>query len=107
MTQANNAQQQAREQFENVQQQARRQYDVTQNLAATSLRTWNQLLAISNDAAFDAALRSWNYSRSVRDSAEQALEDAVKRQREVSAEMLKVWQGYTDSVSETINRSDK
>ncbi|MDP9379538.1 MAG: hypothetical protein M3Q29_05190 [Chloroflexota bacterium] len=107
MTQTNNTQEQARQQFENVQEQARTQFEVAQNLATASAQTWNQLLATSTDAAFDVVLRNWDYSKSVRDSTEQALENTIKRQREVSAEMVRVWQGYTRSVTEAVNKSSR
>jgi DNA uptake protein ComE-like DNA-binding protein len=56
-----------------------------------SVRAWNELLATSTDMAFDVVLRNWNYSRSLRGSAEQAIEDAIKTQQRLSKEMLQAW----------------
>ncbi|NJM07882.1 hypothetical protein HC891_19375 [Candidatus Gracilibacteria bacterium] len=56
-----------------------------------SVRAWNELLATSTDMAFDVVLRNWNYSRSLRGSAEQAIEDAIKTQQRLSKEMMQAW----------------
>lgn len=56
-----------------------------------SVRAWNELLATSTDMAFDVVLRNWNYSRSLRGSAEQAIEDAIKTQQRLNKEMMQAW----------------
>jgi hypothetical protein len=74
-----------------------------------SVRAWNELLNASTDMAFDAVLRNWDYSRSLRSSAEQAIEDALKTQHRLSREMLQAWEGYASSVKEILekNRDEK
>jgi len=59
-----------------------------------SVRAWNELLAASTDMAFDAVLRNWDYSRSLRGSTEQAIADTVRLQQRLSSEMLQAWKGY-------------
>ena len=59
-----------------------------------SVRAWNELLAASTDMAFDAVLRNWDYSRSLRGSTEQAIADTVRLQQRLSNEMLQAWKGY-------------
>jgi len=103
----NGQSQDTQRQFENVQDQARQQYAVTQELTANSLRTWNQMVAAGADYAFDSVLRNWNYTKSLRDASEQALEETVQRQRETTAQMLEVWQGYSNSVADTLSKTGK
>jgi len=72
-----------------------------------SVRAWNELLAASTDMAFDVVLKNWDYSRSLRSSAEQAVADAIKTQQRLNKEMLQAWQGYSDEVKEIIEKSGK
>jgi hypothetical protein len=72
-----------------------------------SMRAWNDLLVTSADMAYDVVLKNWNYSRSLRGSAEQAVEDAITTQSRLAKEMLQVWQGYTSNVQEIISKSTK
>jgi hypothetical protein len=58
-----------------------------------SVRAWNELLAASTDMAFDVVLRNWDYSRSLRGSAEQAIADTIRLQQRLSKEMLQAWEG--------------
>jgi hypothetical protein len=69
-----------------------------------SVRAWNELLNASTDMAFDAVLRNWDYSRSLRSSAEQAIEDALKTQHRLNREMLQAWQGYASNVKEILEK---
>lgn len=72
-----------------------------------SVRAWNELLAASTDMAFDAVLRNWDYSRSLRGSAEQAIEDALKTQQRLNREMLQAWQGYAGNIKEILEKQKK
>lgn len=107
MTEPTNRREQAREQFQDAQDQARQQFNAGQDLASAALGAWNEVMAIGSDAAFDVALRNWNYSKSARDAADRALEETLARQRELTAEMLKVWEGYANTMSERLNRSGR
>lgn len=78
---------------EKLQDQLRDQYQEASEVVVRSVRAWNELLTASTDMAFDAVLRNWDYSRSLRGSAEQAIEDALKTQHRLSREMLQAWQG--------------
>ncbi len=68
--------------------------DETRRALLRSVRAWNELLAASTDMAFDAVLRNWDYSRSLRGSTEQAIADTVRLQQRLSSEMLQAWKGY-------------
>lgn len=81
---------------EKLQEQLRDQYQEASEVVVRSVRAWNELLTASTDMAFDAVLRNWDYSRSLRGSAEQAIEDALKTQHRLSREMLQAWQGQSD-----------
>jgi len=50
-------------------------------------------------------LKNWNYSRSIRSSAEQAIEDALNTQARFAREMMGVWKDYAESVSDIIGRT--
>lgn len=76
-----------------------------QDFALRSVRTWNELLMVSTDMAFDVVLKNWNYNRSLRSSAEQAVEDALKMQQHFTSEMLQVWKGYTLNVQEILGKA--
>lgn len=90
-----------------VQEQVRQQYQDTQEMANKSVNAWNELMLASADMAFDVVLKNWNYSRSLRNSADQAIEDAMKTQHRLTNEMLQVWQGYTTNLQEIVHKSIK
>lgn len=69
-----------------------------------SVRVWNELLAASTDMAFDLVLKNWDYSRSLRGSAEQAIADALRLQRQLSKEMLQAWDGYSSEIIDILDR---
>jgi DNA uptake protein ComE-like DNA-binding protein len=81
-----------------AQQQAQKQVEFATEWAIRSARAWNDLVFTTTDMAFDVALKNWDYSRSLRASAEQAIEDAVRTQQRLAKEMMQVWQGYATSV---------
>jgi hypothetical protein len=85
----------------------RKQYQDATDRAMKSVRAWNELVAVSTDMAFDVVLKNWNYSRSLRNSAEQAIESALQTQHKLTSEMMQVWQGYTNSVREIVDKSTK
>ncbi len=88
-----------------VQKQMQKQITDAQDMTMKSMRTWNELLMTSADMAFDVVLKNWNYSRSLRSSADQAVEDAIKTQHRYTNEMMHVWRGYTNNVQEIVNKS--
>ncbi|MCG8350123.1 MAG: hypothetical protein MI924_20350 [Chloroflexales bacterium] len=79
-------------------------HDVTEN-SLKAVRAWNELLTASTDMAFDVVLKNWDYSRSLRGSAEQAIEDALKTQHRLTSEMMQVWRGYTAKVEEIVKKT--
>lgn len=72
-----------------------------------SVRAWSDLIAASTDMAFDVVLKNWDYSRSVRSSAEQAIADAIRLQQRLSNEMLQAWQGYSSDLKDIVEKSGK
>jgi hypothetical protein len=76
-----------------------------QDMTMKSMRAWNELLMTSADMAFDVVLKNWNYSRSLRGSADQAVEDAIKTQHRYTSEMMQVWRGYTNDVQEIVSKT--
>lgn len=86
-------------------EQMQKQMDEVQDATTRSMTTWNELLKASTDMAFDVVLKNWNYSRSLRGYAEQAVEDAIKTQHEYASEMMEVWQGYTSHVQGIVHQS--
>jgi hypothetical protein len=88
-----------------IQDQVHEQIVSAHDLAVRSVRAWNELLMISADMAFDVVLKNWNYNRSLRSSTEQAVEDAIKKQQNLTSEMMQVWQGYTSNVQEVFGRA--
>ncbi len=90
-----------------VREQVRKQYLDTQDMATRSMYAWNELMVTTTDMAFDVVLKNWNYSRSLRNSADQAVEDAIKTQHRLSNEMLQVWQGYTNNLQEIVTKAVK
>lgn len=90
-----------------VKEQVRKQYLDAQEMATRSMNVWNELMVASTDMAFDVVLKNWNYSRSLRNSADQAIEDAIKTQHRLTNEMMQVWQGYASNVQEIVSKSVK
>ncbi len=88
-----------------VTDQVHKQFSDAQDITMQSMRTWNELLMTSADMAFDVVLKNWNYSRSLRSSAEQAVEDAIKTQHRYTSEMMQVWRGYTTNVQEIVSKT--
>jgi hypothetical protein len=87
---------------EQLQEQVRKPFLSAQDFALKSMRTWNELLMTSADMAFDVVLKNWNYNRSLRSAADQAVEDALRTQNQLNNEMMQVWQGYTSDVQEIV-----
>lgn len=87
-------------------EQLRQQYAGAADVMLQSVRAWNDLLTTSTDMAFDVVLQNWDYSRSLRNSAEQAIADAIRTQQRLNKEMLQAWQGYSDEVKEIIEKGD-
>jgi hypothetical protein len=81
-----------------------KQFTNAQDFAIRSVRAWNELLITSADMAFDVVLKNWNYNRSLRNSVDQAVEDALKTQQKLSSEMMQVWQGYSSNVQEIMGK---
>jgi hypothetical protein len=90
-----------------VEETFRKQVAEAQDVVGKSVRAWNDLLATSTDMAYDVVLKNWNYSRSLRGSAEQAVEDAINTQSRLVKEMLQVWQGYTEQVQDIVTKPTK
>ncbi|MEI6776174.1 MAG: hypothetical protein WCK70_04705 [Chloroflexales bacterium] len=84
--------------------QLRQQYAGAADMMLRSVRAWSDLLTTSTDMAFDVVLKNWDYSRSLRNSAEQAVADTIKTQHRLNREMLQAWQGYSDDVKEIIEK---
>jgi hypothetical protein len=88
-----------------IPEQVQKQLADAQDMTIKSMRTWNELLMTSADMAFDLVLKNWNYSRSLRSSADQAVEDAIKMQHRYTNEMVQVWRGYTTNVQEIVHKA--
>jgi hypothetical protein len=71
------------------------------------VRAWNELVAASTDMAFDVVLKNWDYSRSLRSAAEQAIADTIRLQQRLNKEMLQAWDGYTDEIKDMIDKQGK
>lgn len=89
----------------NVSEQLQKPYKDAAEMALKSVRAWNELMAVSTDMAFDVVLKNWNYSRSLRNSAEQAVEAAIQTQHKLTREMMQVWQGYSDNVQDIVEKT--
>jgi hypothetical protein len=74
------------------------------DLLLRSARAWSELLATSTDMAFDAVLKNWDYSRSLRGAADQAVADTLRTRQRLTREMLQAWQGCSDELREMIER---
>jgi hypothetical protein len=83
----------------------KQQANETSDAMLRSVRAWNELLAASTDMAFDVVLKNWDYSRSLRGSAEQAIADTLRLQQRLSREMLQAWEGAAPDGAE--NREQK
>jgi hypothetical protein len=90
----------ARRLRERLQQQAQERADAM----LRSVRAWNELVAASTDMAFDVVLKNWDYSRSLRSAAEQAIADTIRLQQRLNKEMLQAWDGYSSEIKDIIDR---
>jgi hypothetical protein len=72
-----------------------------------SMRAWNELLTASTDMAFDMVLKNWDYSRSLRGAADQAVADALKMQQRLNKEMLQAWQGYASDIADILDKANE
>lgn len=97
----------ASDEMQRLQERMKEQYSDTAEIMLRSMRAWNELLTASTDMAFDIVLKNWDYSRSMRGSAEQAIADAVKLQRRMNKEMLQAWEGYSSEIKDIIERNAK
>jgi len=97
----------ANSELERLQDQIRKQYQSTTDVMMRSMRAWNELLTASTDMAFDVVLKNWDYSRSLRSSAEQAVADAIRTQHRLQKEMLQAWQGYSSEVKDIVDKGGK
>lgn len=97
----------ANDEVQQLQERMRQQYSDTADVMLRSMRAWNELLTASTDMAFDVVLKNWDYSRSLRGSAEQAIADAIKLQQRMNKEMLQAWEGYSSELKDIIERSAK
>lgn len=88
-----------------VRDQIEKQFMDAQDFTLRSVRAWNELLMTSADMAFDVVLKNWNYNRSFRNSVDQAVEDALDMQHQLTSEMMQVWQGYSSNVQQIIERA--
>lgn len=97
----------ASDEIQRLQERMKDQYSDTAEIMLRSMRAWNELLTASTDMAFDIVLKNWDYSRSMRGSAEQAIADAIKLQRRMNKEMLQAWEGYSSEIKDIIERNAK
>lgn len=81
------------------------QFMNAQDYTVRAVRAWNELMMTSADMAFDVVLKNWNYNRSVRNSADKAVEEALKTQHQLTNEMMEVWKGYSSNVQDIINKA--
>jgi hypothetical protein len=93
----------ARRLRERLQQQAQERADAM----LRSVRAWNELVAASTDMAFDVVLKNWDYSRSLRSAAEQAIADTIRLQQRLNKEMLQAWDGYSSEIKDIIDRQSE
>lgn len=97
----------ASDEVQRLQERIKEQYSDTADVMLRSMRAWNELLTASTDMAFDVVLKNWDYSRSLRGSAEQAIADAIKLQQRMNKEMMQAWEGYSSEIKDIIDRSTK
>jgi len=81
----------------NVEETAHKTYSSAQEMVGKSVKAWTELIAVSTDMAYEMVLKNWNYSRSIRSSAEQAIEDALNTQARFAREMMGVWKDYAEA----------
>jgi hypothetical protein len=97
----------ANDEMQQLQERMKQQYSDTTDIMMRSMRAWNELLTASTDMAFDVVLKNWDYSRSLRGSAEQAIADAINLQKRMNREMLQAWEGYSSEIKDIIDRNAK
>ncbi len=90
-----------------VEEQVRKQVAETQDMMNKSIRAWSELILASADMAYDTVLKSWNYSRSMRGSTDQAIEDAITTQTKLAREMMQAWQGYLETAQNAFSKNGK
>lgn len=88
-----------------MQDQVHQQFINAQDVTVRAVRAWNELLITSADMAFDVVLKNWNYNRSLRNSADKAVEEALRTQHELTNEMMEVWKGYSSNVQDIITKA--
>ncbi len=93
--------------IKNAEDTVRKTYSSAQEMVGKSVKAWTDLIAVSTDMAYDMVLKNWNYSRSIRGSAEQAIEDAINTQARFAKEMMGVWKDYAESVSDIISKTTR
>lgn len=97
----------ASDETQSMQERMRNQYSETTDAVLRSVRAWNELMMASTDMAFDVVLRNWDYSRSLRGSAEQAVADAIRLQQRMNKEMQQAWNGYSSDIKDILDRNLK
>ncbi|MFV9505422.1 MAG: hypothetical protein AB4911_12770 [Oscillochloridaceae bacterium umkhey_bin13] len=97
----------ANDDTQGMQDRMRQQYSETTDTMLRSVRAWNELMMASTDMAFDVVLRNWDYSRSLRGSAEQAVADAIRVQQRMNKEMQQAWDGYSSDIKDILDRNLK
>ncbi len=97
----------ANDEGQRLQERLQQQAQETADAMLRSVRAWNELLAASTDMAFDVVLKNWDYSRSLRSSAEQAIADAIRLQQRLSKEMLQAWEGYSSEIKDVLDKGGK
>lgn len=97
----------ASDDMQRLQERMRQQAVGTADMVLRSARAWSELLTASTDMAFDVVLKNWDYSRSLRGSAEQAIADAIRLQQRMNKEMLQAWEGYSSEIKDIIERNSK
>lgn len=90
-----------------LQDRLQQQAHETADVMLRSVRAWNELLAASTDMAFDVVLKNWDYSRSLRGSAEQAIADTIRLQQRLNKEMLQAWEGYSSEIKDIVDKGGK
>ena len=93
--------------LQRLQERMHEQYNGTADMMLRSVRAWSELLTASTDMAFDVVLKNWDYSRSVRGSADQAIADTIKLQQRLNKEMLQAWEGYSSEIKDLVEKGGK
>lgn len=89
-----------------AQQFVREQYKVVETQAEAMIRTWNDLVATSNAAFFNAFDQGMRYNQELRAQAELNMQNSVNSYRRLYEEGLKNWQQYAQSVSSILTRAN-